>query len=172
MRPRAFDLELAHVRDVEDPGGGADRLVLGDHALVLHGHLPAGERHHARIQRAVPLVERGPAERLHDAGMLQSDLRLPGQAQSRRKAGTSSTSRGTSKPPCSPSSERVAGASSSIVARRRRRSAPGPNPVAITVTRTASFSASSITAPKITFAFLSAAPVTTSAASFTSKRPR
>ena len=41
----------------------------------------------------------------------------------------------------------------------------------MTVTRTSSASDSSITAPKITFAFWSAADVTTSAASFTSKRP-
>ena len=46
-----------------------------------------------------------------------------------------------------------------------------PNPVAITTTRMSSPSASSITAPKITFAFWSAAPVTTSAASLTSNRP-
>ena len=46
-----------------------------------------------------------------------------------------------------------------------------PNPVAITVTRTSSPIESSITAPKMTFAFWSAAPVTTSAASLTSKSP-
>ena len=55
--------------------------------------------------------------------------------------------------------------------RRRRRRAARPKPVAITVTRTSSPIASSMTAPKMTFAFWSAAPVTTSAASFTSKRP-
>jgi hypothetical protein len=47
-----------------------------------------------------------------------------------------------------------------------------PKPVAITVTRISSPTPSSITAPKITFAFASAALVTTSAASFTSNRPR
>ena len=46
-----------------------------------------------------------------------------------------------------------------------------PKPVAITVTRTSSPIDGSITAPKMTFAFASAAAVTTSAASFTSKRP-
>ena len=49
--------------------------------------------------------------------------------------------------------------------------ARGPKPVAITVTRTSSFTPWSMTAPKMTFAFWSAAPVTTSAASFTSNRP-
>ena len=48
---------------------------------------------------------------------------------------------------------------------------PPPKPVAITVTRTSSPSDSSITAPKITFAFGSAWLVTTSAASLTSNRP-
>ena len=42
VRPRALDLELAHVRDVEDAAVVADREVLGDHALVLDGHVPAG----------------------------------------------------------------------------------------------------------------------------------
>ena len=53
---------------------------------------------------------------------------------------------------------------------RLRRGLP-PKPVAITVTRTSSPIDSSMTAPKITFAFGSAWPVTTSAASLTSKRP-
>ena len=63
------------------------------------------------------------------------------------------------------------GASDGRAGPRRRRRRPPPKPVAITVTRTSSPSASSITAPKMTFAFWSAALVTTSAASFTSKRP-
>ena len=52
-RGRAFDLDLAHVRDVEDTGARAHRPVLGDHALVLNGHLPAGERHQASTERDV-----------------------------------------------------------------------------------------------------------------------
>ena len=67
MRPRPLDLELAHVRDVEDAGVAAHGAVLGDHALVLHGHLPAGERDQPRAERDVPLVERRSAQRLHDA---------------------------------------------------------------------------------------------------------
>ena len=62
---RSLDLDLAHVRDVEDAGVGADRAVLGDHALVLDRHLPAGERHHARAGGDVAVVERRPAKRLH-----------------------------------------------------------------------------------------------------------
>ena len=38
------DLELAHVRDVEDPGMPPHREVLLDDRRVLHGHLPARER--------------------------------------------------------------------------------------------------------------------------------
>src|SRR5258708_8833109 len=87
---------------------------------------------------------------------------------SRRNEGTSSASSGTSNPPPG-SGAAGTGASTTEPPRRRRR--PPPKPVAITVTRTWSPAASSITAPKITFAFWSAALVTTSAASFTSKRP-
>ena len=59
-------MQLAHVRDVERPGAGPDRKVLGDHALVLDGHLPAGERHQPRTGRDVTLEERRPAQgRVH-----------------------------------------------------------------------------------------------------------
>ena len=43
LRPARLD--LAHVRDVEHPGLRAHVHVLGADALVLHRHLPAGERH-------------------------------------------------------------------------------------------------------------------------------
>ena len=69
-RRRTFDLELAHVRDVEDAGVRAHRLVLRDHALVLDRHLPAGERDHARAERDVPIVEGRSAQRLHPRAML------------------------------------------------------------------------------------------------------
>ena len=55
---RPLHLELAHVRDVEDAGVRPDGPVLGDDALVLHGHLPAGERHHPRAELDVPVVQR------------------------------------------------------------------------------------------------------------------
>ena len=63
-RLRPLDLELAHVRDVEDAGVGAHGAVLGDHALVLHRHLPAGERNEPRAGGDVPVVERRAPEGL------------------------------------------------------------------------------------------------------------
>ena len=48
QRLRASHLELAHVADVEEADGRADRAVLLDDARVLHGHLPSAERNHAR----------------------------------------------------------------------------------------------------------------------------
>jgi hypothetical protein len=53
----AREEDLAHVRDVEEPGRPADRPVLLAHALVLHGHLPAGERHEAPAEPHVLVVE-------------------------------------------------------------------------------------------------------------------
>jgi hypothetical protein len=61
---RALHLELAHVRDVEDAGIRPHCSVLRDHSLVLHGHLPAGKRHHPRSELDVPVVERRMQERL------------------------------------------------------------------------------------------------------------
>ena len=55
---RALDVELAHVRDVEDAAVAPDGEMLGDHALVLDGHLPAGERHHAGAEGDVAIVQR------------------------------------------------------------------------------------------------------------------
>ena len=62
----ALDVQLAHVRDVEHAPARADGDVLRNHAVVLNGHLPAGERHHARPEGDVPLVQRRPPERLDD----------------------------------------------------------------------------------------------------------
>jgi hypothetical protein len=58
VRPRPLDLELAHVRDVEDARVRADGAVLGDDAGVLDRHLPAGEGNHARAELDVSVVER------------------------------------------------------------------------------------------------------------------
>ena len=63
LRRRPVDVDLAHVRDVERPGVRSNGPVLGDDALVLHGHLVAGERHHARAERDVALVQRRAQER-------------------------------------------------------------------------------------------------------------
>ena len=71
-RSRAFDLELAHMRDVEDAAVIPHREVLGDHALVLHRHLPAGEGDQPRAEGDVPVVERRAQQRLHRALMLKA----------------------------------------------------------------------------------------------------
>ena len=60
---RAVDVDLPHVRDVECAGVAPDGLVLGDHALVLHGHLVTRERHHARTERDVARIQRRAQER-------------------------------------------------------------------------------------------------------------
>ena len=67
---RSFDLELAHVRDVEDARIGAHRPVLLDHALILDRHLPTGEGDHARAEGNVTVVQRRSPERLHPRAML------------------------------------------------------------------------------------------------------
>jgi len=66
LRRRPVDVELPHVRHVERARAGAHRDVLGDHALVLHRHLPAGERDHPCAERNVRVVEwRLPKRRAH-----------------------------------------------------------------------------------------------------------
>ena len=75
-RPRAFDFELAHVRDVEDPAVAAHREVLRDDAFVLHRHLPARERDESRAERDVAVEERRSQQRLHRALMLKARARL------------------------------------------------------------------------------------------------
>ena len=45
------------------PASRANRLVLLDDALVLDGHLVAGEGHHARAERDVALEERRALQR-------------------------------------------------------------------------------------------------------------
>ena len=99
-RLRPFDLDLAHVRDVEDAGIRPHGPVLGDHALVLDRHLPAGERNDPRARRDVPLVQRRPAEGLH-AAML---TRLEPPA-----VGWPGTRRGPSDAPLGPRTKRSPG---------------------------------------------------------------
>jgi hypothetical protein len=55
---RALDLELAHVRDVEDAGVGAHGAMLLDHPLVLDRHLPPGERDESCTESDVAVVKR------------------------------------------------------------------------------------------------------------------
>jgi hypothetical protein len=64
---RALDVELAHVRDVEDAAVGANGPMLGDHALVLHRHLPACKGDDSRSGGGVAGVERRPQQRLGHA---------------------------------------------------------------------------------------------------------
>ena len=54
----AADLDLAQVGEVEHPDPLAHRLVLGHGALVLDGHVPAGEGAHLGAQTPVDGVER------------------------------------------------------------------------------------------------------------------
>ncbi len=52
-------LDLPHVRDVEEAGRGAHGHVLGGDARVLDRHVPAAERHHPRSEGDVSGMERG-----------------------------------------------------------------------------------------------------------------
>ena len=55
--------ELAHVRDVEEPGGGARvRVLRHDAGRVAHRHLVARERHQRGAEGAVFVVERRSGE--------------------------------------------------------------------------------------------------------------
>ena len=199
------------MRDVEDARVGAHRPVLGDHALVLHGHLPARER--ARAARrgrrdarraAFGAVSASPADakepikepprlrlgsrgrggrtgssRVNRDGRPRGHEIIAAPARSKHRSRKSIVSqerrhfedvvRDLEASAGPRAARRPFSAGSSV--RRRRRSRAGPKPVAITVTRTSSPWVSSITAPKMTFAFWSAAEVTTCAASFTSKSP-
>ena len=65
---RPVDVDLAHVRDVEGAGVAANGLVLLDDALVLDGHLVAGEGHDPRAERDVAIEERrAPQRRFHES---------------------------------------------------------------------------------------------------------
>src|SRR4029079_14766954 len=198
-RHRAFDVQLSHVRDIERAGVRPDGEMLGDDARVLHGHLPPRERHHARPRCDVAFVEGRSAQgdahgrdnsrstaRPFDSRVARRTRTTPAlnrherhlprgwsPGQSRRKLGTSmsvSSSRGRGSKLGTDDSDELAADVTDAGSTRLRRGRPPPKPVAITVTRTSSPSVSSMTAPKMTFAFGSAWPVTTSAASFTSKR--
>ena len=70
VRGRPLDVQLPHVRDIEDAPAVSHSQVLGDHAFVLDGHLPAGERHQPRAERDVASVERRAPELLCDTRRL------------------------------------------------------------------------------------------------------
>ena len=63
---RALDVQLPHVRDVEDAPVGRTARCSGMTPGVLNGHLPSRERHQARPEGDVPLEQRRPPERLDD----------------------------------------------------------------------------------------------------------
>ena len=54
----ALDEELGHVRDVEQAGGRADGVVLGEVRAVADGHRPAAEVGERRAERLVALAQR------------------------------------------------------------------------------------------------------------------
>ena len=66
-RARPLDLDLAHVRDVEDAGRVATARCSSIDARVLDRHLPAGEGDESRAGRDVALVERRALQRPHGA---------------------------------------------------------------------------------------------------------
>src|SRR5207247_2734422 len=79
---RALDLDLAHVRDVEDAGVGAHGPMLGDDAFVLDGHLPPGERDHPCAESDVAVVEWRAPQRLHPVAMLEQRRNLTSRSPS------------------------------------------------------------------------------------------
>jgi hypothetical protein len=75
-RSRAVHVELPHVGHVERAGVRAYSAVLGDHALVLDGHLPTCERNHPRARVDVARVQRRALQRgLHGRDSSSSRLR-------------------------------------------------------------------------------------------------
>src|SRR5215210_874340 len=78
---------LAHVRDVEEPGVVANRPMLGLYALILHGHLVAGEVHEPGPEPFVLLVERGVLESLFRHRYHLALSCLAARVSSRRRVG-------------------------------------------------------------------------------------
>ena len=89
---RAFDLELSHVRDVEDAAVRPHRLVLGNHPLVLDGHFPAREGNHARPEGDMTVVNRRPQKGLHPGGDAKGSRPGP-PAKARGRDGRTGSSR-------------------------------------------------------------------------------
>ena len=58
QRGAALDFDLAHVADIEQAGGVANRVVLVHDPAILDWHLPATELDHPRAQGDVAIVER------------------------------------------------------------------------------------------------------------------
>ncbi len=58
-------LEFAHVTQIEDPGGGADRKMLLDNAGIADRHFETTENRHPGAEFLVQGEERGALERVH-----------------------------------------------------------------------------------------------------------
>jgi hypothetical protein len=84
--PRSRQLELAHVRDVEDPSRPPHSLVLLDDAAVLHWHREARERDHAAVEGDVLVVEGGLRERGVGDGLVHSNVGIKAATESRPAA--------------------------------------------------------------------------------------
>ena len=52
------------MRDIEDPDGASDSIVLGDHAGVLDGHVPSAEIRGLRAGSLMPVEQWGASQRL------------------------------------------------------------------------------------------------------------
>ncbi len=80
----AAHLDLAHVRQVEEPRRAANRTVLGQDALVLDRHLVASERDEPRAEGNVLGVERrAPEFRRLDHAVASARSRISSAASSR-----------------------------------------------------------------------------------------
>ena len=62
-RTSSFDLEFAHVADIEEAGASAYRFVLFQNTAVLNRHLPAAKLYKPRAHRAMLFVERSTFQR-------------------------------------------------------------------------------------------------------------
>ena len=69
-RAGPLEAEPAHVRDVGDAHGRADRQVFFDDRGVLDGHGPAGEVDHPPAVGNVPIIQRGLQDRRIHCGLL------------------------------------------------------------------------------------------------------
>ena len=74
--------QLAHVRDVEDPGRGAHGADLVDHARVLDRHLEPGERHDPPAESPMAVEERRALQRVGHRGSIgRGHGPVPGSAK-------------------------------------------------------------------------------------------
>src|SRR5260370_15509335 len=64
-RPRPAQVELAHVAQIENAGGGADRQVLFDYAAIVERHIEAAKLRHSRAELAIQTEKRRVLDLLH-----------------------------------------------------------------------------------------------------------